>query len=182
PGRAGLIANSLGGTMPLHLKYRSFRVLEQGAERRTCRCERGLTSVRAVLYFKARRAVPPILPPSSSGLGHLVLSQETGVRFPVGVLAGKPANAPELGRRLAGPLRWRRLQHRRARRAQLVRSHSSVAFGDFAGWDSTGASVAGSARHSWRGRIAQLPTAPSQLGRGLGRGSLDAQGTVREVA
>ena len=25
------------------------------------------------------------LPPSSSGLGHLVLSQETGVRFPVGV-------------------------------------------------------------------------------------------------
>src|SRR5690606_9999373 len=89
PGRAGLIANSLGGTMPLHLKYRSLRVLEQGAERRNCRCERGLTSIRAVLYFKARRAVPPILPPSSSGLGHLVLSQETGVRFPVGVLAGK---------------------------------------------------------------------------------------------
>ena len=27
-----------------------------------------------------------LLPPSSSGLGHLVLSQETGVRFPVGVL------------------------------------------------------------------------------------------------
>src|SRR5690606_7954064 len=142
----------LGRDMPLHLKYRSLRVLEQGAERRNCRCERGLTSVRAVLYFKARRAVPPILPPSSSGLGHLVLSQETGVRFPVGVLAGKPANAPELGRRLAGPLRWRRLQHRRARRAQLVRSHSSVAFGDFTGRDSTGALVAWIAGHIDRGR------------------------------
>jgi hypothetical protein len=29
-------------------------------------------------------------PPSSSGLGYLVLSQETGVRFPVGVLNDSP--------------------------------------------------------------------------------------------
>src|SRR5690606_6436730 len=141
-----------------------------------------LTSVRAVLYFKARRAVPPILPPSSSGLGHLVLSQETGVRFPVGVLAGKPANAPELGRRLAGPLRWRRLQHRRARRAQLVRSHSSVAFGDFAGRDSTGALVAWFAGHIDRGRIAPLPAASAQVGTVVVRGSLGPHGTVGEVA
>ena len=29
------------------------------------------------------------LPPSSSGPGYLVLSQETGVRFPLGVLPGQ---------------------------------------------------------------------------------------------
>jgi len=45
----------------------------------------GCTILGALGFLKLE---PNAAPSSSSGLGHLVLSQETGVRFPVGVLFG----------------------------------------------------------------------------------------------
>ncbi len=81
-------------------KYRQAHPARQGDERAKLRHGRGLTPSGAVLYFKARRLARRAAPPSSSGLGHLVLSQKTGVRFPVGVLygVGSRKREPEAGR------------------------------------------------------------------------------------
>ena len=53
-------------------------------------CWRGLRPTFPLGIFRAALEVGCLgcLPPSSSGPGYLVLSQETGVRFPLGVLAG----------------------------------------------------------------------------------------------
>lgn len=45
-----------------------------------------LIALGVILIIALPRVEGVWLPPSSSGQGHLVLSQETGVRFPVGVL------------------------------------------------------------------------------------------------
>lgn len=63
------------------------------------------------------------LPPSSSGLGYLVLSQETGVRFPLGVLFGR-VNARLAGR---GSVRGLALGGRLAQLAEHIAHIDGVA-------------------------------------------------------
>ena len=62
-------------------------------------------------------------PPSSSGLGYLVLSQETGVRFPVGVLGRLVGGYVGLSRSLSSVGRALR-SHRRGRWFESSSDHS----------------------------------------------------------
>jgi hypothetical protein len=64
------------------------------------------------------------MPPSSSGLGYLVLSQKTGVRFPLGVLTGRVLRPGRFNMREA-----RKGWNKVGRLAQLGRAHRSHRWG-----------------------------------------------------
>ena len=100
------------------------------------RFTRGLNGLRRGDYLprpvagaRLRRNPATATPPSSSGLGYLVLSQETGVRFPVGVLGGPhgpPCEDPVSARLARASLVWKQTDIGPGRLAQLVEHYAHI--------------------------------------------------------